>query len=100
MGFLQPLAPYPRHHPPCRPPAPSPSPSPTATLVDLIDGEPRRREHPHVRPELLGQRGYHIASRGRGGHADTLGAHLLARVLVVEPVRRETRDDGQSSVAV
>ena len=59
----------------------------TSALVDLVDGEPRRGEHPHVWPELLGQRRDHVTSGGRGRDSDALGAHLLTRVLIVEPVR-------------
>ena len=40
-------------------------------------------EHLHVRPELLDERLDDGLGRGRRGHADALGRHLLARVVLV-----------------
>lgn len=44
--------------------------------MDLVEGVFGRGEHPHVGPELLGQRLDDILSGGRGGHADTLGGKV------------------------
>ena len=57
----------------------------TSALVDLVEGEARRGEHPHVGPELLNQRIDHVLGGGVRRHADAFGGHLLAGVLVVEP---------------
>lgn len=59
---------------------------PTAADVDLVQGIPRRGQHPHVWPELLGQSLDDVLSRRRAGHSDALCGKVAGNpVLEVEP---------------
>lgn len=58
----------------------------TSADVDLVQGVLGRGEHPHVRPELLGQRLDDVLRRGRARHSDALGGEVAGDpVLEVEP---------------
>lgn len=53
--------------------------------MDLVERILRHGEHAHVRPELLYQLLDDVLGCGVAGHTNTLGSHLLPRVLEVKP---------------
>lgn len=58
----------------------------TSADVHLVERVLGRRQHPHVRPELLGQRFDHVLSSGSTGHADALCREISSSfILKIKP---------------